>query len=175
MEAADLRLRKVPVTHDKETQMETGPEADGRAVVLEREYPDAIGDVWAALTESDRLARWVGTYTGAGGTGGTVEFTMTGEVDAGGEVAAPVTVAVVECTPPHRLVVDIPETDERSWRVAVTLADGGGGTLLRFVQEAAAGVDPADIEAGWRWYLDRLAAALHGGPMPVWADYLPAG
>ena len=155
--------------------MTTDPHDDGRTLVLRREYPDPVGQVWAALTEPDRLARWIGTYTGAGGPGSTVEFTMTGEVDAGGEVAPPVTVPVLECEPPRRLVVDIPESVDRIWRVAVTLAAEGGRTVLRFEQPVPHGVDPADIEAGWSWYLDRLGASLHGGPMPAWEDYVPAG
>lgn len=152
--------------------MTTGPRADDRLLVLHRDYPDPIEDVWAALTESDRLARWIGSYTG--GDGRTVEFTTTGEVDAGGEVADPVTVTIVECDPPTRLVVDIPETAERTWRVAVTLARAAGGTTLRFEQRVGEGVDPADVRAGWSWYLDRLGASLHDTPMPQWADYLPA-
>ena len=168
----------------------TGPQAEGhdRTLVLHRDYPDPIDDVWAALTESDRLARWIGSYTGPGGAAGTVEFTMTGEVDAGGAVAPPVAVAVVECDPPTtqadsraaagtaqtaRLVVDIPETADRTWRVAVQLTGTARGTTLRFEQRIAAGTDPADIEAGWSWYLDRLGAALHDAPMPAWDDYLP--
>jgi len=155
--------------------MTTDPqvEQDGRTVALRREWPDPIHDVWSALTESERTARWIGTWTP--GTNTTVEFTMTGEVDAGGEVAEPVTVTVVECVPPRRLVVDFPETDERTWRVALTLAPQAGGTILRFEQPMPDGLDPADVEAGWRWYLDRLGATLRGGPMPAWADYLPAG
>ena len=157
---------------------------DDRTLTLRREYPEPIGAVWAALTESDRLASWIGTYTGSGRPGGTVEFTMTGEVDAGGEVAPPATVTVVECAAPGtaggegataRLVVDIPESAERTWRIAITLRDEGGRTGLVFEQAVPVGLDPADIEAGWRWYLDRLGAALQGGPMPAWADYAPAG
>ena len=147
----------------------------GRLLVLRREYPDAIDEVWAALTESDRLARWIGTYTGRGGAGTTVAFTLTGEADAGGEVAPPVTVPVVECAPPRRLVVDIPDADGGAWRIAVTLSDESGSTVLRFEQHLVEGFDAADVEAGWRWHLDRLGAALQGEPMPAWADYQPAG
>jgi uncharacterized protein YndB with AHSA1/START domain len=157
--------------------MTTGPQDEpgaGRTVVLHREYPDPIDDVWAALTRSDRLARWIGSDTGEGGAGRTVEFTLTGEVDAGGAVAAPATVTVLECVPPRRLVVDIPAEEGRAWRVAVTLDGDGGRTALRFEQEIVPGVDPADVAAGWRWYLDRLGAALAGAPMPAWADYRPA-
>ena len=142
-------------------------------VVLHRELRSRIGTVWAAITESDRLADWIGTYAGHGRPGGTVEFTVTGEVDAGGEVAAPVTVAIVACVAPRHLVVDIPETPDRAWRVEVTLDEVADGTLLRFEQPVAEGVDVADIAAGWNWYLDRLGAALLGAPMPAWADYLP--
>ena len=157
--------------------MTTDQQADegSRLVVLRREYPDPIDDVWSALTESERTARWIGTYTGVGRVGGGVEFTMTGEVDAGGEIAPPVTVTIVECDPPRRLVLDIPEGENRPWRVAVSLAEEAGRTVLLFEQRVIEGVDLADVEAGWSWYLDRLGAALHDTAMPQWADYAPAG
>ena len=160
--------------------MTTDPQVDaeGRVVVLRREWPDPIDDVWSALTESERTARWIGTWTGrgeaAGRTATTVEFTMTGEVDAGGEVAPPVTITIVECDPPRRLVLDIPEGDGPPWRVAVSLTEEGGRTVLLFEQRVVGGVSPADVEAGWSWYLDRLGASLHDAPMPHWPDYAPA-
>ena len=157
----------------------TDPQAETRTVVLRREYPDPIQEVWGAVTESDRLARWIGSYTGSGRVGGTVDFTLTGEVDAGGEVAAPVAVTIVECDPPRRLVVDIPDPSDggsgNAWRVALTLREESGRTILLFEQGVAEGLDLGDVEAGWNWYLDRLGAVLHGGPMPAWTDYLPAG
>ena len=155
--------------------MTTDPQVDaeGRVVVLRREWPDPIDDVWSALTESERTARWIGTWNYTE-TDTTVEFTMTGEVDAGGEVAPPVTVTIVECDPPRRLVLDIPEGDGPPWRVAVSLTEEGGRTVVLFEQRVAGGVSPADVEAGWSWYLDRLGAALHGEPMPPWT-YTPTG
>lgn len=168
--------------------MTTDPQVDaeGRVVVLRREWPDPIDDVWSALTESERTARWIGTWTGPGEETGAVgstgpaslpryvEFTMTGEVDAGGEVAPPVTITIVERDPPRRLVLDIPEGDGPPWRVAVSLTEEGGRTVLLFEQRVVGGVSPADVEAGWSWYLDRLGASLHGEPMPSWTDYEPA-
>ncbi len=141
--------------------------------MLRRSYPHGMDEVWAALTTSEGLGRWVGTFTGRGGPGGTVELTWTGEADAGGEVAAPATVTVQECDPPRRLVVDLPETAGQVWTVEVDLEADGAGTLLAFRQQLAAGSDAADIEAGWSWYLDRLRAALVGDPMPAWEP--PAG
>lgn len=147
----------------------------GEQLVLRRQYPDPIEDVWSALTESDRLSRWIGTYTGRGRPGGTIEFVMTGEADAGGEVAAPVTVTVHECEAPRRLVVDIPDTGTKSWRVGLDLEPSGTGTALVFTQDLLDGMNRADVEAGWNWYLDRLEASLHATPMPEWTNYAPAG
>jgi uncharacterized protein YndB with AHSA1/START domain len=144
-----------------------------REIVIRKQYPDPVEDVWAAVTESDRLGRWFGTYTGRGRPGGTVEFTVTGEVDAGGEVAAPVTVTIHECDAPRRLVVDIPEDGARAWRVAVDIEPDGAGTVLVFTQEVVEGMNVADVEAGWRWYLDRLGACLRDAEMPAWSAYAP--
>lgn len=141
-------------------------------VVVHRSYPEPVEDVWSAFTESDRLARWIGSYTGTGRPGGTVEFTMTGEVDAGGEVAAPVTVTIHECVAPRRLAVEIPQGDG-AWQVRVDLTPTDGGTDVVFTQRPVTGVPAADIEAGWSWYLDRLGATLRGLPMPAWSDYTP--
>lgn len=154
--------------------MTTDPQVDdSRLVALRRHWPDPIDDVWSALTESERTARWIGTWSDR--QADTVRFTMTGEVDAGGEVAPPVTVTVVECEPPRRLVLDIPEgPDGPPWRVAVTLTEEAGGTALLFEQRVIPSVSPDDVEAGWSWYLDRLGAALHDAPMPSWTEYAPA-
>ena len=151
----------------------TAPQGDGRLLVLHRSYPEPVEEVWAALTTSERTARWVGTFTGEGGTGGSVELTWTGEVDAGGEVAPPATVPVVECDPPRRLVLDLPDPGQGTWRVEVDLEPEGSGTRLTFRQRLDPGMDGSDVEAGWAWYLDKLGAALAGAPMPAWDDYVP--
>ncbi|GAA2888238.1 SRPBCC family protein [Pseudonocardia halophobica] len=147
---------------------------DRRTLILHRTYPDPVEEVWAALTDSARLARWFGSYTGTGRAGGTVELTVTGEVDAGGAVAEPVTVTIHECAAPHRLAVEVPDGPEgQAWLIEVDLAPAGGGTELVFSQRLVPGLDPADVEAGWNWYLDRLEASLHGTEMPDWSAYAP--
>lgn len=105
-------------------------EAGDTAMVWRRPYPDPVEDVWAAVTDPERLGRWVGTWTGEPRVGGTVAFTMTGELDA--------------------------------------------GAVLVFAQSLPDGQRRPDVEAGWRWYLDRLAASLRDDPMPAWEEYLPA-
>lgn len=142
-------------------------------LVWRREYPDPVTDVWAAITESDRLGRWIGTWSGEPRVGGTVAFTMTGEVDAGGEVGEPMDVAILACDPPRRLVVEMPDDAGRSWHVELAVEPHGDGAVLLFSQRFADGVRREDVEVGWQWYLDRLTASLRGGPMPDWDDYVP--
>lgn len=146
---------------------------DGRDTLrFRREYPDPPPQVWPALTESDRLARWFGSFTGDARPGGTVELTMTSAEDAGG---APSSVRIVDCDPPHRLEVSIAEPDADPWEITVTLADApDGGTVLHFQQVLPAGFAVSDAGPGWHWYLDRLGASLSGTAFPDWDDYHPA-
>lgn len=142
-------------------------------VVWRREYPDPPEDVWSAITESDRLGRWIGTWTGEARVGGAVAFTMTGEIDAGGEECEPMDVTILACDPPERLAVELPGDAGQAWRVELTVEPSGDGSVLHFAQRFAAGTRRDDIEAGWQWYLDRLTASLQGTAMPDWVDYEP--
>ncbi|MGH3939364.1 MAG: SRPBCC family protein [Pseudonocardiaceae bacterium] len=147
-------------------------DADGRrTLVFRRLLPYPIQQVWSAVTDSDRLVRWFGSYQGVGVVGGTLALTMTAEEDAGGE---PSTVHILECEPPRRLMVDLPETETRSWRIALTLSREADGTVLLFEQTVPSEMNMGDVGPGWHWYLDRLAASLADAPMPNWNDYYPA-
>ncbi|MBC3189908.1 SRPBCC family protein [Pseudonocardia sp. C8] len=146
--------------------------ADGQArLAFRREFPDPVDEVWAAITDPDRCARWFGHWTGDARPGGTVALTMTSEEDGGGP---PSTVRIVTCEPPHRLAVEISEETGAPWELAVVLAPAGDGTVLEFEQVLPAGFSPADAGPGWHWYLDRLAATLSGEPMPDWEATLAA-
>ena len=141
----------------------TAPAED---LVVRRSYPDPVEDIWSAVTASERLGRWIGTWTGDPATG-TVAFTMTGEADAGGTVDDPVDVVIEVCEPPHRLVVDFP-AGSGSWHLELVLSTRGGGTELVLTQRLDGSVPREDLAAGWTWYLARLAAAQSGEPMPPW-------
>ena len=148
-------------------------EPDGRATLrFRREYPDPPEDVWPALAESGRLARWFGSFTGDARQGGEVELSMTSAEDGGGP---PSTVRIVVCEPPHRLEVAIAEDGAAPWEIAVTLDPGpDGGTVLHFRQTLPPGISPAAAGPGWHWYLDRLGASLTGARFPDWDHYHPA-
>ena len=137
----------------------------GRRLVFRRSWPDPIEDVWSALTENERSARWIGTYEGERGSGASGTFTMTHE---GGEPAGQPT-RIVECDPPRRLVLEW--TVQTLWRVELDLRTEGARTVLVFTQVFRADEAIADVAAGWHWYLDKLDAELSGRPQPQPAEW----
>ena len=139
-------------------------EDDGRKrLELRRSWPDPIDDVWAALTEPERLARWIGRYDGPRGTGATGTFVMTHEEgDASGQG-----MTIVECDPPRRLVVEWEPTEYGHWRVDLDLWTEDGRTWLRFVQLFPADTEVADMALGWHWYLDKLSAEIGRQDQPT--------
>ena len=132
---------------------------EGVRLRFRRSWPDPIEDVWAALTEPDRLARWIGSYEGERSAGGTGTFTMTHEDEPVGE---PMT--ITECDAPRRLVVDW--ATEEGWRVELDLTTEDGQTVLLFTQFFAPGTQVTDYVLGWHWYLDKFDAEVSGRPAP---------
>ena len=140
----------------------------GMRLEFVRAYDDPICDVWSALTDPDRTARWFGRWTGDPASG-SVQVSMVAEADASQQ-----TVAILDCEPPSRLLVET-DSPDGVWRLEVTLSDKGGRTTLRFVQRLAEPYDASSIGPGWHFYLDRLAAVLQGRDVPEdFGDYYPA-
>ena len=83
---------------------------DGQHVLVQtREFRAPIEDVWAAVTEPERLARWIGSWEGDPASG-SVQFRMLFEgEDHDGE-----TMTIRVCEPPHRLHVTS-EVGEEVW------------------------------------------------------------
>ncbi|MCD4525534.1 SRPBCC family protein [Nocardioides sp. cx-173] len=144
-------------------------------VAYARTFAAPIEDVWAAVTEPDRLARWIGTWSGDPASG-AVSFRMTAE----GEDVAAETYRIEVCEPPRRLVTHSGGTgpedpDGMVWQLELDLVESDGVTTLTFAQVMS---DPAVAESvgpGWDYYLDRLVAAETGRDVAgvVWDDYYP--
>ncbi|WGX99154.1 SRPBCC family protein [Nocardioides sp. L-11A] len=161
----------------------TPPTATGRRrdlddetyVELVRTFRAPIEDVWAAVTESDRLARWLGTWTGDPADGEVI-FQMTYEGDdVPGE-----RFTIDECVPPYRLRIttSMPYDGENpeQWQLRLDLTEADGVTSLTFAQNVP---DPAmaeNVGPGWDYYLDRMVAAETGAdPAAIdFDDYYPA-
>ena len=137
-------------------------------LLLDRRFRAPIDDVWASVTESSRLERWIGRWEGEAGPGQTVGFVMTAEGST-----EPEPVLIRECDAPRRLVVEFQQGEE-PWRVSLSLTEADGVTTLIFGMAIAQGQDASDIGPGWEYYLDRLVADRAGEPLPDWEEYYPA-
>lgn len=132
-----------------------------------RDHTASIEQLWSALTEPDRLSRWIGTWTGEPKVGGTVRFQLLHEP----EVCPPEEVTIVACDPPRQLVVDFPSPDG-PWRIELVLSATTTGSSLLFTQWLFGADSAADAGPGWHWYLDRLASTLgEAPPTPDWDSF----
>lgn len=139
-------------------------------VVLTRTFDAPITDVWDALTVSERLAPWIGTYTGDGRTG-AVDFVMTAE---GATEAS--RMEVLRCEAPTGLTVRQDAGDGEVWTLYLDLAEADGVTTLAFAQRDLTAEAASSVGPGWEYYLDRLVASETGGDVSAidWDDYYPA-
>ena len=132
--------------------------ADSAGVVrVEERYATDIDDLWSALTDPDRLARWYGQVDGELGLDD--EFRM--YVDTSGWKG---TGRVEACEPPRRLMVTTKELSE-SFRktVEATLTSEDDHTVL-VIEVRGMPLDKiAFFGAGWQIHTEDLAAYLAGG------------
>ena len=142
-------------------------------LVLERTFRAPIAAVWAAVTEPERLARWIGTWSGDPATGEVV-FRMLFE----GDSAPDEPMTIDECDPPRRLATRhrIPGGDDFEWRLELDLVERDGVTTLTFAQVMDDPEIADNVGPGWDYYLDRLVA-VEDGRDPAehdFDDYYPA-
>lgn len=129
---------------------------DGRGVVrMEDRYDTDIDDLWSAITDPRRLARWLGE--------------IEGDLRPGGEYHAHYyasgwegTVRIEICEPPRRLrLVDAADTAEPQVNEVTLTADGDQTILV--VEERGLPLElVAGYGAGIQVHLEDLAAYLAG-------------
>lgn len=138
-----------------------------RELAYERTFAAPIDDVWASVTEPERLNRWIGTWSGDPGPGKTISFTMTAE-----GAVEPSDVLIVACDPPRRLTLRLP-APHGTWDVDIALSESDGVTTLVFAQTIKPGDNLGEYGPGWEYYLDRLVAVFEGEDFADW-DVYPA-
>jgi uncharacterized protein YndB with AHSA1/START domain len=143
--------------------------ADGKGIVrMEDRFDTDIDDLWSALTEPNRLARWHGEVEGDLGPGGEFHRSSSDGESAG---------RVDACDPPRRLLVTMRDLDPRPGQpeetvIEATLTADGDQTVLVIEERGlplpllpaygagvqihvenlaghVAGREPADAEARW--------------------------
>jgi uncharacterized protein YndB with AHSA1/START domain len=142
--------------------------AGGHGVArIEDRYDTDIEDLWSAITDPARLARWHGQVEGDLRPGGEFRlYSAANDMEATGRVEA--------CEPPGRLLVTVRETDESYRRgsgvppfdesLEATLTADGDQTIL-VIEVRGAPLDKiAFYGVGWQIHAEQLAAYLTGRP-----------
>ena len=141
----------------------------GVDITLRHVYRTSVADLWSAVTEPDRLARWLGRVTGDLHEQGS--YTLVFEEDDDSQRASGV---VLRCDAPRELVVTwaFPgEPDAGTVRVGLEAVDGG--TELTLTHRGLADRLAAGYGAGWQAHLEGLESHVDGpdgAPLPWDAD-----
>jgi uncharacterized protein YndB with AHSA1/START domain len=154
--------------------------ASAGVVRIEDRYETTIDDLWKAVTDPSRVARWYGQVEGDLSPGGKFRtYVADAEIEGTGRVEV--------CEPPRRLLVTTRETDE-SYRhgqgvppfdeaIEVTLTADGDQTIL-VIEVRGMPLDKiAFYGAGWQVHAEHLAAYLagrdHGDTAARWGELVP--
>jgi uncharacterized protein YndB with AHSA1/START domain len=151
-------------------------QADGTLVVtgeiavigFERRLAHPVETVWAALTDAEQLANWLGPGTLEPRVGGQVAIRTGPEErpELGGMMAG----RILSWDPPRLLEHEWTQPGVDVSVVRYELKAEGDGTILRLTHRRSTTPGTVGGRAGWHAYLDRLAAHLDGLPVPAWAE-----
>jgi len=150
--------------------------ADGKGVVrMEDRFDTDINDLWAAVTDPRRLARWYGEVEGDLRLGGEFRARIPSAGDRTGRVDA--------CEPPHRLALTMRDPDPQPGQpdetvIETTLTADGNQTIL-VVEDRGMPLDLlAAYGAGVQIHVENLAAHIagleRGGAEARWDELVPA-
>jgi uncharacterized protein YndB with AHSA1/START domain len=147
--------------------------ADGKGVVrMEDRFDAGIENLWSALTDPGRLARWMGEVEGDLRLGGDfrARFFASGWEGSG---------RVEACEPPRRLLLLTRQTGQsREQFIEVTLAADGARAIVVWEERGMPPGQLAAYGAGIQVHVEDLAAYLAGRERcdadARWNELLPA-
>lgn len=137
-------------------------------VTFERRLAHPVDVVWAALTESDQLAAWLGPGSVEPRAGGQVAI-RTGP-EGRSDLRRVMTGRILEWDPPRVLEHEWIQPGLEITVVRYELEAAAGGTILRLTHRRSVTPGAFGGRAGWHAYLDRLAAHLDRLPVPAWSE-----
>ena len=127
--------------------------SDGVGVVrMEDRYDTDIDDLWSALTDPTRLARWVAQVHGDLRIGGEFHARFTSGWQGPGRVDS--------CEPPRSLQVTLSPGDEDETVIDAWLFGEGASTRLVIEERGFPLSELAPHGAGWQAHVEDLAAHL---------------
>jgi len=146
---------------------------DGRGIArMEDRFDTDINDLWSALIDPVRVARWYGQVEGDLRPGGDFRLLVHGSGWEG-------TGRVEACEPPQRLVVRTRELSQQfDTTLEATLTADGDQTIL-VIEAHGLPLDKLPFYGvGWQIHVEDLAAHIAGGERgdaeARWAELVPA-
>ncbi len=134
---------------------------DGKGVVrMDGRYDTDIDDLWSAVSDPARLARWVAEVEGDLRVGGAFRATFTSGWEGPGRVEV--------CEPPNRLLVTMSPGDEDETVVEAVLDVDGDQTRLVVEERGIPLAELAAHGAGWQAHVEDLGAHVAGQEAADW-------
>lgn len=139
------------------------------SVTFTRRYATTAADLWDALTDAERLGRWLGPVSGDLRVGGAYALAM------GADDAQTATGEILECdASAGRLTVAWQFPGEEPSRVAVEVRPDGDGAVLVLVHDELTDAGVRGYGAGWHATLALLDDHVGGRPVRGWDDAFEA-
>jgi uncharacterized protein YndB with AHSA1/START domain len=144
---------------------------DGKGAVRMRDrFDTGIDDLWSALIDPRRLARWLGEIEGDLRLGGEFYARFADGYQGAGRVEA--------CEPPRRLLLIMQPGQPDEGSIEVTLAADGDQTILIWEERGMPLDKIAAYGAGIQLHVEDLADHIGGRERrdgePRWRELLPA-
>ena len=137
-------------------------EENGLGVVrVEDVYATSIDDLWSAITQPDRLKRWIADVAGDLRVGGEFSASFTSHWSGTGVVEV--------CDAPHLLRVRTWQPGEDPTTMEAQLTSDGAGTRLVIEERGLPLAEYADHGAGWQAHAEDLHAHLEDREPRDWA------
>jgi uncharacterized protein YndB with AHSA1/START domain len=135
-------------------------DADKGAVRVHDLYATDIDDLWSAITEPERLARWIAEVEGELSVGGEFNARFTSSWEGPGRVDV--------CEPPHRLLLTMSPGQDDETVIEALLSAEGGGTRLVIEERGLPIAALASHGAGWQAHIEDLAALISSHEPADW-------
>jgi uncharacterized protein YndB with AHSA1/START domain/uncharacterized damage-inducible protein DinB len=134
---------------------------DGTGIIrMEDRYDTNIADLWSALTDPGRLARWIAEVKGDLRLGGMFYARFTSSWEGPGRVDV--------CEPPRRLRLTMHPGEPQQKIIEARLTSEGGQTRLVIEDRGLTPDQLAAHGAGWQAHLEDLADHLAGREASDW-------
>ncbi|HEY4153068.1 MAG TPA: SRPBCC family protein [Pseudolysinimonas sp.] len=134
------------------------PDGEYGTVHMEDRFDTGIADLWSAITDPERVARWIAVVTGDFKVGGEVQAHFTSNWEGAMRIEV--------CDAPHRLVLS--GAGEETSVIEAVLTEDGGGTRLVIEDRGLPAADAPYHAAGWQVHIEDLTAYLAGKPTSNW-------